>query len=189
MGWIMKYKKILIIIVLLLATFLLYCYNDTRKKDMYIVDIKVYDEDGVEIIGEYKDYYSAIMDGDIIKTNSAAPIINYYCVKVKEGSQFTVKFYFRSARHYKLTKLEFVNAPENNYNYIECSDIEKQEEDYIATMKIDKVTKDNHIYKIINWYDENDTKHHFSEMGSNTYIKGVYFYISDQDDLSCKISS
>ena len=183
----MKYKKILIIIVLLLATFLLYCYNDTRKKDMYIVDVKVYDKDGVEIIGEYKDYYSAIVqEEEAMNTNSAAPVINYYCVKIKKNSECIVKFYFRSARHYKLTKLDFVNDAHNNYKYIECSDIEKKDEDYIVTLKIDSVTKENRIYKVINWYDDNNTQHYFTEMGSNTYLKGVYFYISDQEDLSCK---
>lgn len=181
----MKYKKVLIVLVLLLSTFLLYCYNDSRKKDMYIVAIQVFDKDGNELEGQFKDYNTCLKEDDDYKTNSAAPVINFYCVTVKENEAYVVKMHFKSAKHYTLTKLELSNRVYSDSKYIECTDIVKDDDTFIATLYIEKVTKENKIYKVINWY-QGETKHYFTEMGSNTYDKGVYFYLTDQERLVCK---
>ena len=181
----MKYKKVLIVLALLLATFLLYCYNDSRKKDMYIVSIQVFDKDGNELEGQFKDYNTCLKEDDDYKTNSAAPIINFYCVTVKENEAYVVKMYFKSAKHYTLTKLVLSNSVYGDSTHIECTDIVKDDDTFIATLYIDKVTKENKIYEVIHWY-QNDTMHYFTEMGSNTYDRGVYFYLTDQERLVCK---
>lgn len=156
-------------------------YADKSKRQMELIDVKVFDEENNEIIGTFKNYYTEIrrdgklnLNGSFLPLNAARPVINYYFVQVKNNCPYTVKFTFYSKLGYKLSKVDFSNENESSSIAFECSNIEKIDKNYIATLNINEVNDNNKLLHIVNWY-KGEEKHRFSTMGSNTYIKGVYF--------------
>lgn len=184
-------KKLLIIVaVLLLGIGLVGCYYDYSKRDMELVDVKVYDVDDNEIIGEYRNYYddlfTSLMQSSKLgfeKCNSAAPVENYYCINAMEQTSYTVKFYFCSINNKGLTKLVLTN--DDNEIILECTDIEEIDDQLVVTFTIQNMTTETQFYRIYIWNDGKEVSHRFSTQGSNTYIKGVYFKLATQTETSC----
>ena len=184
-------KKLLIIVaVLLLGSGLVGCYYDYSKRDMELVDVKVYDIDGNEIVGEYyndyDDLFASLMQSSKLgfeKCNSAAPVEKYYCINAIEQASYTVKFYFRSINNRGLTKLVLTNN--DNEIILECTDIEKIDDELVVTFTIQNMITETQFYRIYTWNDGEEVSHRFSTQGSNTYIKGVYFILDAQTETSC----
>lgn len=189
-------KKIgLLLLMVIIGCSLTGCiYTDFSKRDMELIDVKVYDSENNEIIGTYKNYYSEIYDytnvsynEDIIPLNSAAPVENYYVIDAEEGKSYVVKFGFYSRNNCDLTKIIFgVNSKATNpyEEKVECIDIKNYGDNYEVTLTIEKVEMANRLYETIAWND-GKTEHRFGTMGSNTYIKGVYFNLPSSEELAC----
>lgn len=188
-------KIILLVLIAITELSLVGCisYFDETRKDMELIAVKVYDKDGIEVMGKYKSYYAEILyeetslNSEIIPLNSAAPVENYYFVDGVENAPYTVKLIFYSKKGYNMTKL----LVESSYGYrndgsntIETSNITKEDENIVVTLDIERVSKENCLYTTIKWY-ENDVLHTFHTKGSNTYIKGVYFRLPSLDKVSC----
>lgn len=184
-------KKSIIFMFMLVLVVLTGCYYDNSKKDMEVTGIKVYDENNQEIIGIYKDYYRGINNiSTTSKTifkenlNSAAPVLNYYFIEAKNDQSYKVEFYLKSEKKLELTKLSLINELNNSYpdETIEVLDIKKNDNEFIATIIIDKITTDNQIYTVHSWFNlQKENK--FREQGSNTYICGVYFQIKTESEV------
>ena len=185
-------NKICIILLSVLILLQISCtYYDFSKNDMDLIDVKIYDEKNNEIVGEYKNYYREIIspikgsyDYEILPLNSAAPVYNLYCIDAKVDKTYTIKLYFYSKKSYEISKISLrcMNTEnEDTYN-IDCDNIEKEEDYFVATIKVDKVEKTNQIYWIENWFNKN-VKYTFGSKGSNNYIKGVYFDLPESNNL------
>lgn len=175
-------KKSLIFIFLAFLLVLTGCndeniYFDSSRKDMEVTDIKVYDSQNNEIKGVYKNI-TLLDDNKMLHLNSPAPVLNYYVIEGKSDETYTVKFYLYSKKGKKLKKIELNHEPLTVYSdeYIECTDITKENDAYIATLKIDNLSKQSQYYHITTWY--NNSKNYFGSKGGNSYIKGVYFKLS-----------
>lgn len=183
---------LLIFCILLIGLTSCFSYYDSSRKDMELIEVKVYDVDGNEIKGTYKNFFHGIsqslthkISSELVPVNSAAPVLNYYYVDAKENTEYTIKFFFRSVRGYTLTKLIYNNELDNSYiNKKECDQIEKSDDLFVATIKVDKVEAENQIYSKIEWYQD-DTLHRFGCQGSNTYIEGVYFNLNNTTETTC----
>lgn len=183
----------LLVLVIIVGFGLVGCYTDYSKKDMELISVNVYDKDNNELVGSYKNYFNGIHDTSSVdlaaaatQLNSAAPVENYYCVEGKENETYTVKFTFHSTKGYTLTKLVLTNNPSVGAypkESIECTDIEKVDDNYVVTLIVEELKEANQWYKTIYWYNK-EKQNTFSTMGSNTYIKGVYFNLLDQQ-TSC----
>lgn len=183
-------KKIFLLLLIVITELsLVGCdpYFDKTKYDMELIDIKVYDKDGAEVVGKYLNYYS-----EIIQLNSAAPIEKYYVVDGVENESYKVKLIFYSKKGYSMTKLLLENSykgsrykyRDDDYNIIEVSNIDKEDENIVVTLDIDKISTENCLYTTIKWY-ENDSLHNFNTQGSNTYIRGVYFKLPSLNKVLC----
>ena len=88
-------KKIFLTFLCFLVILILSgCYYDYSKRNMELIDIKVYDLEGNEIEGEYKNYFNILTKINKEKLNSAAPAINYYVVDADEGIHLKLNSYF-----------------------------------------------------------------------------------------------
>ena len=179
----MHVKKIFIVLILFLSIMLSGCifsYADTRKKDMDLVDVKVFDKDNNELNGEYIDYFHM----DFLDTNSAAPVEYFYQVKVKEKESYTVKFYFTSIKGYKMEKLILSDEYGNNEIEVDKENITEEDKKIVVTFKA-SVDTSNIVLKIKAWYLQEEVRY-FSLKGSNTYKKGVYLIVTGNEDVKCK---
>lgn len=165
-------------------------YIDTSKRDMELIDVKVFDSDGNEVEGSYKNFRTELWESnklnlstkknsDLMLLNSAAPVENYYYVNAYKDKSYTVKFTFHSANGYDLTKVDINNDPEADTNGVtlECENIEKINKDYVATFDVEKMVetaKSIKYYHAIRWYGKSK-QGTFGNKGSNIYIKGVCF--------------
>lgn len=178
-------KKTFFALLLLLSSILLAgCYFDNSKRDMDLIDVKVYDLEGNEIIGEFKNYYREIQNQEskrlnlkIQKLNSAAPIINYYYLEVEDNSSFNVDFIF-SSKNKKEMKYLFIRNLVDKSDIL-CDNITIHDDKIIVTCKFENIRQDYSSFKIIRWTDNDDRSHFFSDKGGNTYNRGVYFYIKN----------
>lgn len=166
-------KNIIVILFLLLVILLTGCYYDRSKLNMELIDIKVYDIDDNQVFGEYKDYYT-----NLINLNSTAPVLNYYYLEVEESSTYTVKFYFASSRSKILSGIKITNL--DNEETFTCDNVEKIDDNFVVTYTFSDINSSYHVFKVISWLNEEGMNTHFGESGSNTYIKGVYFYINEK---------
>lgn len=180
-------KKILLFTTLIISMFLLVgcnLYEDTSKKNMKLIDVKVFDENNNEVIGSYKNY-SEMYDISFTPLNSAAPVLNFYVVETEKNKSYKVKFFLYSEKGYELTKLiinESLHFSEGTL--LECTNIEKEDENFVVTFNVDKVDEDHNLYRVYKWYND-DASHHFSTSGSNTYIVGVYFKLPSKIKVAC----
>ena len=182
-----------LIIVLFLCIFCVVfssCYYDSSKKNMELIEVKVYDSENNEVEGEYKDIYKTWLNelfkvsNDVKRVNSAAPVEKYYFVEGKKDEKYTVIFTFTSVNNYELTKLilthDFDNYHKDHYGEeIECLDITKEEKNFIVKFEVEGLEEDTCL-KTKRWED-NDSSHLFGTKGSNVYIKGVYFIVRNDD--------
>lgn len=158
-------------------------YYDLSKREMELKAIKVFDSDNNEIEGTYVNFFHGLPNAATKKMNSAAPVFNYYVVKVEEGKEYTIKFYLESKYNKKLTKLVFNNEDSiYSENYYEVTDIVKENKTYIATMVISSLNTSNNLYHIVSWSDDSDVKNYFGSKGSNTYIKGAYLELPKEEE-------
>ncbi|MCI5939037.1 MAG: hypothetical protein SOU07_03245 [Bacilli bacterium] len=172
-------KRIFILLFLLIFMALSGCmYKDTRKKYMDLVEIHVFDENNNELHGEYENYFGKFNFMQFKKCNSAAPVCNVLNIKIKESKNYTVKFYFKSNKFYKMKELVLTNelshyADETNITTIK--EIDEIKSGYVVTFNTSAITEKNNKFIIKQWIDNNDKVHVFSTKGSNSYIKGVVF--------------
>ena len=180
-------KKILLFTTLIISLFLLVgcnLYEDTTKKNMKLIDVKVFDENNNEVIGSYKNYFE-MYDLSFTPLNSAAPVLNFYVVEAQENKSYTVKFFLYSERGYELTKLivnESFHFSESTI--LECTDIEKEGKNFVVTFNVQNTDENHNLYRVYKWYN-NDASHPFSTQGSNTYIAGVYFKLPSKIEVAC----
>ena len=182
-------KVLSLVLILLFGLSLTGCFNlyyDSSRRDMELVDVKVFDKDNNEIEGTYENFFGyrspKFKSNDSEQLNSAAPVFNFYVVKAEEGETYTVKYYLESQKNNKLTKLVFT-PDENVYNETkyEVTDIVKEDGKYIATMTINGLSELNNFYYISYWYS-GDNKYSFGQKGSNKYIKGVYLELPTKEE-------
>ncbi len=183
-------KKLLgLLLLFIFSISLVGCFNiyeDKSKRDMELVDVKIYDKDNNEIKGTYKNFFGIenpkSRDNNVDELNSAAPIFNYYVVEGVLGESYTIKFYFYSKRGYKLTKITLFDE-DTTYadNKFEVTDIVKEDKNYVATLKVDNLTESNNFYYVGLWYRDNK-EFHFGSKGSNAYIKGVYLELPKEKE-------
>lgn len=162
-------KKILSIVSLMfLLCTLVGCdiYYDTSKRDMELIEIKVYDEEGVEIVGEYENYFREL--------NSAAPVVNFLFVDIDPSQTYYVDFIFISKKKYEMNKLKIANVNNPYEDVIECTDILKEDGKIIARQAFSNFSETYRVFRIWSWYLSN-TEKRFNTKGSNTYILGVVF--------------
>lgn len=177
-------KKIRLIFVgILFIITLTGCY--VRNEEATFIDVKFYDSEDNEIQGEFKDYFNRDFDNltlklssnNVIKLNSVAPVVNFYCAEVAEGSTIKVVMKFR------------VKNNEMKYLTIKCQDdwskvdfemdkIEMVDGFTYVTYIVENITKDNNLFEVISWNDDNET-HSFTDRGGNTYIRGFYFTVNN----------
>ena len=69
---------------------------------------------------------------------------------------------------------------------IEIIDLEiaKVNNDYVVTININKIDSTNQLYTVKGWYS-GDNENTFSSKGSNTYIKGAFFNLPNENKLIC----
>ena len=181
-------KKVIIILMFCIFCVLLSsCYYDTKKRDMELIEVKVYDKDNNEVTGEYKNYFTITttdtlfkVSNDLKKVNSAAPVINYLIIEANKDEKYTINFIFTSVNNKKLTKLILTNDFESDYgNEIECTDITKDGKNYVVKYEVENI-EESIAYRALKW-ENGDTSNYFTIKGSNTYIRGVYFVIKDNE--------
>lgn len=180
-------KKIgLIFIGLLIIITLTGCYVHNEKATF--VDVKFYDSEDNEIQGEFKNYFNRDFDdlklkfssNNVIQLNSAAPVVNFYCAEVEEGSTIKVVMKFK------------VNNNEMKSLTIKCQDdwskvdskmdnIEIADGFTYVTYIVENITKENNLFEVTSWNDGN-ANHSFGERGGNTYIRGFYFTTNSNND-------
>lgn len=188
-------KKIISLILLIIFSVSLSgcdMYGDSQKKEMKLIEIKVYDKDNNEIVGTYENYWTfrdeiaeLSTSSELMPLNSAAPVENYYCVDAIENEAYTVKFIFYSKKNYELTRIGLSNEPGFSYiETIECTNIEKVRTNYVATIVVEKVDSTNMFFHVVNWSRGGVTER-FHTMGGNTYIKGVYFNLNSTKETAC----
>ena len=93
-------KKLLGLLLLFIFSFsLVGCFNiyeDKSKRDMELVDVKIYDKDNNEIKGTYKNFFGdrspKNKNENLDKLNSAAPVFNYYVINASLNESYTIKF-------------------------------------------------------------------------------------------------
>ena len=183
-------KKLLGLLLLFIFSFsLVGCfdiYEDKSKRDMELVDVKIYDKDNNEIKGTYKNFFGERSpknkNTNLDKLNSAAPVFNYYVIDVSLNESYTIKIYFYSQKGFNLTKITLFGEDSSlSDEKYEVTDIVKEDKNYVATFTVDNVTESNNFYYVGLWY-KGDMQYHFGTMGSNTYIKGAYLELPKEEE-------
>lgn len=166
-------KKIFLTFLCFLVILILSgCYYDYSKRNMELIDIKVYDLEGNEIEGEYKNYFNILTKINKEKLNSAAPAINYYVVDADEGDSFEVEFIFYSQRN---RKMKYLRLESNNNDIIEITDLQDEDDKIIARVTFESINLDYQYFTVKEWKNKRNRSFYFYTKGSNSYIKGVYF--------------
>ena len=184
-------KIILLFIGILFLLSLTGCFYRMTNEKATFVDVKFYDTEDNEIQGEFKNYYEwdfydqslKLSSNKFKKVNAPAPVVNFYCTEVEEGSTIKVVMKFK------------VNNNEMKSLTIKCQDdwskvdnqmdkIEITDGFTYVTYIVENITKENNLFEVTSWNDGNAT-HSFGERGGNTYIRGFYFtLINTNNDLS-----
>ena len=194
-GKILIRKLSLLLFLLIMVVLYSGCniYKDYSKNNMDVTGVKVFDSENNEVIGSYKNYYRDIYNYskvsykvNLIPMNSAAPVFNYYTIDAEEEKAYVLKIYFHSEKGYKLSKVSYYYSDINELteNEFESTDIEKVNNDYVVTININKIDSTNQLYTVKGWYS-GDNENTFSSKGSNTYIKGAFFNLPNENKLIC----
>lgn len=178
-------KKMMLLFLLIVISFSLSgCYK--HYQDMELVDIKVYQLDGEEIVGTYENYYDWVYDFENNsltykrKLNSAAPVVNYYCVKIMENTSVKVVFKFKPRlKKYEMAALSLYVQDDFDNVITITEGIENVDGYFYVTNTFNNINKDKNLYATLNWQDAAGNKHSFSTRASNTYIYGCYFIIDE----------
>ena len=164
-------KKILLPLTMIIFMLVISgCYG--RNRSLELEQINVYDINGIEVEGVYKDYYREITN-NFSKINSPAPVINYYTIETTEGASYDVVFTFKASRKTKIKAvlLEQVTTHEK----YEITDITYDGKMVKATYHIDGVNESQKLIRVASYLDTDGKKYAFGERGGHTYIRGVYF--------------
>jgi len=150
-------------------------------------DIKFYDLEGNEIPGEYINYFDHVfndtsfrLSSDLRPLNSAAPIENFYCATVEGETSIEVVMKFQKRVSNEFSSLILI-CQNDRGNIMEITENIEEIDEYIyVTYVIENITKDNNLYEVSKWTDQDGEEHYFSSQGSNTYIRGFYLTLNSQ---------
>lgn len=166
---------VLLTVVILIAT--TGCYQDTRKNNMALNEVKVYDEMGNEVVGRYVDYYRE-MDAYFTNMNSAAPVVNYYLIDVTDGMSLDIHFIFNSKNKKTMKELKIELADKLGYGStsekVILKDITNEADEIIVKYHLEIVSSTMPLITVISWLDDKDVSYNFGEKGGNVYVKGVF---------------
>jgi hypothetical protein len=176
-------------LLLFLATICLFglsgCY--LHNEEVVFSEVRFYDLEGNEIIGEYKDYFDGYFNNTAVHLssnfrplNSAAPIVNFYCATIEDGTSVEVVMKFQKRVSDEITALILKCQDESSKTIELTNDIEEIDDYVCVTFLVENITKDNNLYEVTKWVDQDGEEHYFGVRGSNTYIRGFYFTLSSQ---------
>ncbi len=176
-------------ILLFLATICMFglsgCYLHNEK--VVFSEVRFYDLEGNEIIGEYKNYFdhqfnntSFRLSSELEPLNSVAPIENFYCATIEEGISIEVVMKFQKRVSKEFTSLIMIGQ-NDRLNTLQLTDnIEEIDGFVYVSFIVENITKDNNLYEVTNWTDQDGEEHYFSSNGDNTYIRGFYLTLNSQ---------
>ena len=176
-------------LLLFLATICMFglsgCY--LHNEGTVLSEIRFYDLEGNEIIGEYKNYFghdfkntSLRLSSELEPLNSVAPIENYYCATIEDGTSIEVVMKFKKRIRDDFVALNFM-CQNDRLNTLQLTENIEEIDKYIyVTFIIENITKDNNLYEVTKWTDQDGEYHYFSNVSENTYISGFYLTLNSQ---------
>lgn len=166
-------KKIGLLIFSLLFSFILVgCYY--HDEEVKLKEIKFYDLDDNEIIGEYKNYFHK----DFLKLNSAAPVVNFYCANVDVGDTVKVVMKFKIKDEYQMEALSLKIQDDWSNIDSKMDKIETIDGYTYVTYIVENIDETKNIYELYSWTNESGKEIRFYTKGGNSYIRGFYFPIN-----------
>jgi len=150
-------------------------------------EIRFYDLEGNEIIGEYKNYFDDYFDNtslrlssELVPLNDPAPIYNFYCATIEDGTSIEVVMKFKKPIRDDLVALNLV-CQNDLLNTLQLTENFEEVDEYIfVTFIIENITKDNNLYEVTKWTDQDGEAHYFSPLDGRTYIRGFYLTLNSQ---------
>jgi hypothetical protein len=179
-------KKIIFIIMAAICLFgLSGCYF--HNEELVFSDVKFYDLEGNEIPGEYINYFDHVfndtslrLSSDLKPLNSAAPIENFYCATIEDGTSIEVVMKFQKRVNKEFVSLTLIRQNDGSSLIELINGIEEIDEYIYVTYVVENITTDNNLYEVSEWTDQEGGKHYFGTRGGNTYIRGFYFNLASQ---------
>lgn len=179
-------KIVLIFIGILFIITLTGCY--VHNEEATFVDVKFYDFEDNEIQGEFKNYFRRdfnnlslkLLSNNTIQLNSPAPVVNFYCTEVEEGSTIKVVMKFK-VNNSEMTSLTLKCQNDRLREDSQMDKIEIVDGFTYVTYIVENITNENNIFEVSSWSDRN-VAYSFEERGGNVYIRGFYFIIINNND-------
>lgn len=156
-------KKIIIVFLMLFNVFLLTSCHEKDDAHMALMEIKVYDASGSEVVGEWKTW-------DYEQDLAVAPIIYIYYVPAKLNNSYVVEFYFYSDNEYEMEK--YWMTYNNISSYADEYYPEYDGEYYVSRITIDSLTEDRLIWDPFRWSD-GEVHHNFTYYLERTSLQFV----------------
>ena len=142
-------KKIVIILVLFFLSFtLIGCVNNSQQAEMELIDVKVYDIGGNELIGKWDYRYG-------YEPLAVQPILYHYHVEGRLGESYKIEFYFKSNTNHTMSKFYFT-FNDDSTNAIMCiPEYSEDQKMWVGTYVIETLTSDKLRLNMFRWWDEN----------------------------------
>lgn len=200
-------KKIIIILLLFISTFVISCYDTSNSNYIELKDVAIFDEEGNQIMGNiWQDYkLDEVVSGfymsskgdknaNIKKMNSAAPVSYIYTIDANLHESYTVNMKFTSKGSKKLAGIKLSNSlySEHNTYPLEYIITEPTEEDETTTVsfKIDALTANNNFYSLSGYTlieKGKEVDYHYTVKGGSRHFKGICFNLGEYNHLDQEI--
>lgn len=164
-------KRILLFFILVFSMIVVSgCTNDQTKREMSLVKIEVFNDNGIEIEGSWEYRYG-------YEPMAVQPVYYDYFVPAELNESYTVKLYFFSNTGSTLTKFYITYNEDTSYadEFIPTYDGEY----WVSTIEVESLSESKTRWGMFSWY-EDDVRNNFTVIDQKS---GLQFDVESSSNL------